>query len=108
MKTLEDEISVNDLKRKLDENEKITVLDVREPAEFRICNIGGTLIPLGVLPLRLNELDPASDIAVICHHGNRSRWAVDFLRQRGFSRAKNVTGGIEAWAKSIDPAMPRY
>ncbi len=103
-----DEISVTELKEKLDRGEPVTILDVREPSEFKICNIGGTLIPLGVLPLRLNELDPAADIAVLCHHGNRSRWAVDFLRQRGFGRACNVTGGVEAWAQLIDPSMTRY
>ncbi len=104
----DDELSVNELKGKLDRKQPITVLDVREPSEFQICNIGGLLIPLGVLPLRLNELDPESEIAVICHHGNRSRWAVDFLHQRGYSRAKNVTGGIEAWANSVDPSLRRY
>ncbi len=104
----DDEISVTELKQKLDRNEAVTILDVREPAEFKICNIGGTLIPIGVLPLRLGELDPNAEIAVVCHHGNRSRWAVDFLRQRGFSKARNVTGGVEAWAQQVDPAMPRY
>jgi len=104
----EDEISVTELKRKLDRNEPVTVLDVREPAEFKICNIGGTLIPLNSLPSRLDDLDPGAEIVVICHHGNRSRWAVDFLHQRGFTRAKNVTGGVEAWAREVDPTMARY
>jgi len=108
MSIRDDEMSVRALKERLDRNEDLIVLDVREPSEFQICNIGGVLIPLGTLPLRLDELDPESEIAVICHHGNRSRWAVDFLRQRGYSRAKNVAGGIEAWAREIDPGMPRY
>lgn len=103
-----DEMSVEELKRRLHGAENICLLDVREPSEYSICNIGGTLIPLGVLPMRVNELNPADEIAVICHHGNRSRFAVNFLKQHGFRCVRNVTGGIEAWAQRIDRTMRRY
>ena len=103
-----DEISVEELHRRRTAGEEITVLDVREPLEYGICNIGGVLIPLGSLPHRLESLDPSQEIAVVCHHGNRSRIAVDFLRSRGFTHAKNVVGGVAAWADRVDPSMPRY
>ena len=104
----DDEITVEELKRRLDEGDRLVVLDVREPAEYALCNIGGTLIPLGSLPLRLNELNPAHEFVVLCHHGNRSRAAVDYLKKHGFQTVKNVTGGIEAWAQRIDRTMRRY
>lgn len=102
------EIGVTELKELLDRAEAIEVLDVREPYEFATCNIGGRLMPLGVLPIRFRELDPARQFAVICHTGNRSAQAVAFLRRMGFSRTFNVAGGIDAWASEIDPAMPKY
>lgn len=104
----EDEISVEELKARLGGKAHVFVLDVREPAEYAICNIGGTLIPLGTLPLRLGELNREDEIAVVCHHGNRSRLAVDFLKRNGFEKAKNVAGGLEAWAQRIDRTMRRY
>lgn len=104
----DDEISVEELKRRLNANDPITIVDVREPFEYRICNIGGLLIPMGSLPSKLDALKSSDEIAVICHHGNRSRRAVDFLKNRGFERARNVVGGIEAWADRIDPTMARY
>jgi sulfur-carrier protein adenylyltransferase/sulfurtransferase len=103
-----EDISVEDLKARLDAADPPVVLDVREVEEYRICNIGGTLLPLGVLPLRIGELDPEREYAVLCHHGNRSRWATAFLLDRGFKNVKNVAGGIDAWAKRIDPSMRRY
>ncbi len=103
-----DDMSVEELKDRLAGADPPIVLDVREVEEHRICNIGGILIPLGVLPLRTGELNPGREIAVICHHGNRSRWAAAFLLQRGFTRVKNVAGGIDAWAQRIDPSMRRY
>ncbi len=103
-----EDLSVEELKSRLDAANPPTVLDVREVEEYRICNIGGMLIPLGVLPLRVGELDPAREYAVICHHGNRSRWATAFLKERGFTKVKNVAGGVEAWAQRIDPSMRRY
>jgi adenylyltransferase/sulfurtransferase len=102
------EIQVAELKRRLDAGEDIFILDVREPHEYQICNVGGYLIPLGDLPKRIHELDSSREIVVHCKSGARSAKAVDFLRQSGFKRASNLTGGILAWAEKIDPSMPKY
>jgi adenylyltransferase/sulfurtransferase len=102
------EIQVTELKRRQDAGEDIFILDVREPHEYQICNLGGHLIPLGDLPKRIHELDSSREIVVHCKSGARSAKAVDFLRQSGFKRASNLTGGILAWADKIDPSIPKY
>jgi molybdopterin/thiamine biosynthesis adenylyltransferase/rhodanese-related sulfurtransferase len=102
------EISVEELKRRQDAGEDIFVLDVREPHEYQICNLGGHLIPLNDLPKRVNELDSSREIVAHCKMGGRSAKAVDFLRQAGFTKVKNLTGGINAWAEKVDPKMPKY
>jgi sulfur-carrier protein adenylyltransferase/sulfurtransferase len=102
------EIQPEALKRRLDAGEDIFVLDVREPHEYQICNIQGYLIPLGDLPKRVHELDSSREIVVHCKSGMRSAKAVDFLRQSGFNRVTNLTGGILAWAEKIDPSLPKY
>lgn len=85
------------------------LLDVREPHEYDIVHLeGSTLIPLRELPRRLTELDPRRDLVVLCHHGARSLQAVELLRGAGFSRARSLAGGIDAWAETIDPGMARY
>ncbi len=102
------EIQPEELKRRLDAGEDIYVLDVREPHEYQICNLGGHLIPLGDLPKRIHELDSSREFVVHCKSGGRSAKAVDFLRQSGFKRASNLTGGILAWAAKVDPSLPKY
>ena len=102
------EITVDELKKKLDNGDDVFVLDVREPHEFRIVNINGHLIPLNELPQRVNELDSSKEIVVLCHHGMRSAHAVDFLKQVGFKNVKNLVGGIDQWAARVEPALPRY
>jgi len=102
------EIQVEELKRRLDAGEDIFVLDVREPHEYQICNIGGHLIPLNDLPKRVNELDSSREIVAHCKMGGRSAKAVQFLRQAGFQKVHNLKGGILAWADRIDPTMPKY
>jgi molybdopterin/thiamine biosynthesis adenylyltransferase/rhodanese-related sulfurtransferase len=102
------EIQPAELKRRLDAGEDIFVLDVREPHEYQICNLHGTLIPLGDLPKRVHELDSSREIVVHCKMGGRSAKAVEFLRQSGFKRASNLTGGILAWADKVDPSLPKY
>ncbi len=102
------EISVEELKRRQDAGEDIFILDVREPHEYQICNLGGHLIPLNDLPKRVNELDSSREIVAHCKMGGRSAKAVDFLRQAGFTKVKNLTGGINAWADKVDPKMPKY
>src|SRR6201997_1913302 len=102
------EIQVEELKRRLDAGDDIFVLDVREPHEYQICNLGGHLIPLGDLPKRVGELDTSREIVAHCKMGGRSAKAVAFLKQAGFTKVKNLTGGINAWAERIDPKMPKY
>ena len=102
------EIQPEELKRRLDAGEDIFVLDVREPHEYQICNLNGQLIPLGDLPKRMNELDSSREIVAHCRSGVRSGKAVDFLRQAGFRKVKNLAGGILAWADRVDPKMPKY
>jgi adenylyltransferase/sulfurtransferase len=102
------EISVEELKKKLDNKADIFVLDVREPHEYQICNLNGYLIPLGDLPKRVGELDSSREIVAHCKMGGRSAKAVAFLKQAGFTKIYNLTGGITAWAERIDTKMPKY
>jgi adenylyltransferase/sulfurtransferase len=103
------EIEVTDLKTLLDTGRPVTVLDVRNPPEYAICRIeGSVLIPLHELRDRLGELDPADTIVAHCHKGMRSAQAVGFLRQMGFARAVNLAGGIDAWSLEVDRSVPRY
>ena len=101
-------ITVEELKTRLDRGDDLYILDVREPHEYEIVNIGGELIPLGDLPKRVNELDPLKEIIVHCKSGIRSAKAVDFMRNAGFTKVKNLIGGIDSWAKKINPSLPRY
>lgn len=89
------------------------LLDVREPWEFEIAAIridGATTLnlPMGQIPQRLAELDPAQSILCICHHGMRSAQVVAFLERAGFDSVYNLAGGIDAWSALVDPAVPRY
>jgi sulfur-carrier protein adenylyltransferase/sulfurtransferase len=102
------EMQVEELKRRLDKGDDLFVLDVREPHEYQICNIGGYLIPLGDLPKRVNELDSSREIVAHCRSGVRSGKAVAFLQQAGFKKVHNLAGGILAWADKVDPKMPKY
>jgi len=102
------EIRPEELKTKLDAGDDIFILDVREPHEYQICNIGGHLIPLGDLPARMNELDSSREIVAHCRSGVRSAKAVTLLRQAGFGKVKSLAGGILAWSDKVDPAVPKY
>jgi adenylyltransferase/sulfurtransferase len=102
------EIQPEELKQRLDAGEDILILDVREPHEYQICNLNGYLIPLGDLPKRVHELDSSREIVAHCRSGVRSAKAVDFLRQAGFRKVKNLTGGVLAWSDRVDPKMPKY
>jgi adenylyltransferase/sulfurtransferase len=109
MKSNDDEISVLELKALMDAGQAPTIVDVREPQEFDICRIpGAILIPLRELPSRVAELDPSQDLILQCRSGVRSANATAWLRQRGFSRARNLTGGILAWIDKVDPSQPKY
>ena len=102
------DMTVEELKQRLDRGDDLLVLDVREPHEYQICNIGGHLIPLNDLPKRVSELDSSREIVVHCKMGGRSAKAADFLRQSGFTKVHNLAGGINAWAERIDPKVPKY
>jgi adenylyltransferase/sulfurtransferase len=102
-------ITVKDLKERLDKGDKPFLLDVREPYEYSLAKIeGSVLVPLGTLPQSFNELDRSAEIVAYCHHGMRSADAVGFLLQQGFTNVKNLVGGIDAWSVQIDPSVPRY
>ena len=89
--------------------EKPVLLDVREPWEFQTCHIPGSqLIPMQSVPARQTELDPDEPVVCICHHGMRSAAVAAFLEKNGFTQVINMTGGIDAWAKQVDPTMPKY
>ncbi len=102
------EITVEELKKRLDQRDEIKLLDVREPHEYQISNLGGKLIPLNDLPQRVHELDSSDEIIVYCAGGIRSAKAVKFLKEVGFKKVKNLLGGINAWAERIDQSMPVY
>lgn len=102
-------ITVRELKDRLDRGDKLFLLDVREPHEYSMAKLeGSVLIPLGTLPDSLDQLDRNAEIIAYCHRGMRSADAVGFLVQQGFSNVKNLIGGIEAWSVEIDPSVPRY
>ena len=104
----ETEITVEQLKERFDQGDRPEVIDVREPHEYEIVNIGSRLIPLRKLPQQVHELDPGKEVVVLCKTGVRSAKAVEFLRKRGYDKAKNLVGGIEAWTRKIDKRLPRY
>jgi sulfur-carrier protein adenylyltransferase/sulfurtransferase len=102
------EITPRDLKSRLDRGDDLFILDVREPHEFQICNLGGHLIPLGDLSRRVNELDSSREIVAHCRSGKRSAEAIEFLRKAGFRKIWNLKGGILAWSDEVDSSVPKY
>jgi rhodanese-related sulfurtransferase len=100
--------------RKVQAHGRPIVLDVREAQELQQASIQpGTdydlvHIPMGTIPPRLGELDPARPVACLCHHGGRSMRVAEFLQHQGFGHVANITGGINAWSIQLDPAVPRY
>jgi rhodanese-related sulfurtransferase len=101
-------IRVEELKQRLDAGENLFLLDVREEHEYEISNIGGYLIPLAELPKRVKELDATREIIALCKMGSRSAKAVEFLRQAGFTKVLNLTGGIHAWSDRVDSRVRKY
>lgn len=85
------------------------LLDVREHVEFQTASVEGSLlIPMREIPTRLNELDPDAHIVTMCHAGVRSMNVALWLRDQGFDRVQSMRGGIDAWSRTVDPAIPRY
>jgi adenylyltransferase/sulfurtransferase len=102
------QIGPEELKRRQTAGEDVFVLDVREPHEYQIANIGGHLIPLNDLPKRISELDREKNIVVQCKSGGRSQRGAEFLQQQGFTHVENLAGGITAWSEKVDPSIPKY
>jgi adenylyltransferase/sulfurtransferase len=104
-----DEITPQDLRARIDRNDRPVLVDVREDWETKLCRLENAVhIPIEELELRAEELSPADDIVVYCHHGVRSAAVADYLRRLGFTRVRNLSGGLDAWARSVEPTMRRY
>jgi sulfur-carrier protein adenylyltransferase/sulfurtransferase len=102
------QVSVQELKARRDAGEDVFVLDVREPWEYQLAQIGGTLIPLNEVPNRLGEIPRDREVIVQCKSGGRSQRAAEFLAQSGYTKVANLAGGILAWADQIDPKVQKY
>ena len=104
------EIAPREVKRRLDEGERIRLIDVREPLEHQLARIeGAELIPMGSVPAALPSLDSGdAPLVVYCHHGVRSLHVVAWLRQQGVEDALSMAGGIDRWSLEVDPTVPRY
>jgi rhodanese-related sulfurtransferase len=103
------QISPHELKARLDRGEAPTLLDVREDWETKLARLDNALhIPIEEIEVRADELDPDDEIVVYCHQGVRSAAVAQYLRQRGFAQAINLEGGLDLWARTVDPTMRRY
>ena len=104
------EITVSELKARLDAGDDIQLIDVRQPDEYAFARIeGAKLIPLGSIPTRKDEIDETRETVVHCKMGGRSARAIEFLEQSGFKgKLSNLVGGITAWSNEIDPTVPKY
>jgi rhodanese-related sulfurtransferase len=104
-----DEITPRQLKDRLDRNDRPVLVDIRDDWETKLCRLDNALhIPMEELEFRTEELNPADEIVVYCHHGVRSAAVADYLRRLGFTRVRNLAGGLDAWAASVEPGMRRY
>lgn len=102
------ELSVRELKEKMDNGEPLKLVDVREPDEADICEIGGELIPMGSILQRLDDIPEDKPVVFHCKSGKRSEKVVEKLEQMGYENVYNLGGGILAWSKEIDPSVPQY
>jgi rhodanese-related sulfurtransferase len=102
------EISVQELKEKLDKGEDFQLIDVREDFEYETSNIGGVLIPLGGIMIEANKIDKNKPVVVMCRSGKRSAAAIMQLEQQGYTNLSNLKGGILAWQAEIDPTLNVY
>jgi adenylyltransferase/sulfurtransferase len=102
------QLTVKELKRRIDAGEDVYILDVREPYEVQIAQIGGKLIPQNDVPKRLAEIDRDREVIVHCRSGARSQRVAEFLKQAGYPRVVNLAGGILAWSDEIDPKVQKY
>ena len=103
------EISPGELKARLDTKEPVVLLDVRDGWEVALCRLeNSTHIPIEEIEFRVEELSPDDAIVVYCHHGIRSAAVADYLRGLGFAKAVNLAGGLDQWARTVEPSMRRY
>jgi len=103
------EITPAELKARLNRNDKLLLIDVREPQEYAICRIEGSkLIPMRTIPANLQQLDTDEDVICYCHHGMRSLDVTVWLQGQGVTSARSLAGGIDRWSLEIDPQVPRY
>ena len=103
------EIMPEEVKAQLEGAERPVLLDVREPWEIKIARIEDSKnIPMGDVPMRVQELDPDEHIIVVCHHGVRSLNVTSWLRQQGFEKVQSMRGGIDRWSRTVDPKVPVY
>ena len=103
------EITPKELKARLDRNDRPLLLDVRQDWETKLCRLENAVhIPIEEIELRTDELNPNDEIVVYCHQGVRSAAVAEYLRSLGFANARNLAGGLDAWARSVDPSMRRY
>jgi rhodanese-related sulfurtransferase len=104
-----EDISPEDLRTRLEQKRPVVLLDVRDEWETRLCRLeNSTHIALEEIELRTGELNPDDEIVVYCHHGIRSAAVANYLRSLGFAKAVNLAGGLDQWARTIDPSMRRY
>ncbi len=107
--TGDDEITPRALADRMQAGATPSLLDVREPYEWAIARLpDARLVPLDALPQAVHTLDRGAELVVYCHHGMRSAAAVEWLREHGFERARNLTGGIDRWSREVDPSTRRY
>ena len=103
------EITPADVQARLEQGEKLVLIDVREPWEYALCRIEGAKhVPLGTLAASLETLPDVDEVICYCHHGVRSLDAAAWLRFQGIEKAKSLSGGIERWSVEVDPKVPRY
>ena len=102
------QMTVQELKRRMDAGESVQLIDVREPYEAQIAQIGGKLIPQHDVPNRLAEIERDREVIVHCKSGGRSQRIAEFLQQAGYPKVANLAGGITAWSNEVDPSVPKY
>ncbi len=102
-------ITPAELKQRLDNGDSLVLIDVRENWEYETCHIdGSTLMPMSQVMSQIGNLDKDAETVFICHHGSRSHQVAQFLESQGFNHVYNLEGGIDEWAKTVDPAMAQY
>jgi len=102
------QLSVKELKAKIDAGQSPVLIDVREPHEYQIANLGARLIPINTVPARLDEIPRDQPVVIHCKSGGRSQMVCEFLQKSGYTNVANLAGGILAWAREIDPSLQTY